>query len=110
MIGIYIFNWSREEASTLSVILTGYTGFMLLYRLSRPFNLVRKTLFVVMILAFIIGVLGFKDWFSLTNISLNMYLTVIILCINATVIFKIMTMLYYKIKAKYHKFLLKEGK
>lgn len=98
-----ILNWTEDQASTMSVILTGYTGFLLLFKLSRPFNLTRKILFFVMTGSFILGIIGLKNLFSLTILNMTMLSTLIILMTLATLMFKLMTMIYYKIKVIYHK-------
>lgn len=54
----------QEVYSTICVILTVLTGFMLLAKISKPFNLLRITLFVSMIVLFTACFMILKDWFS----------------------------------------------
>ena len=59
----------NEVYSSVCVVLTAITGFILLFKISRPFNLLRGILFFTVISIFCIGIFVFKDLFS---IVLNM--------------------------------------
>lgn len=74
-----ILSLSQIEVSTLSVIMTGYTGFLLLYALCRPFNRIRLLLFVVMFCLFVCGILLVPDLFSLSHLH---FLLIFLLCIS----------------------------
>lgn len=52
-----------EVYSTICVILTVLTGFTLLFKISRPFNALRATLLILMILLFTACCIILKDWF-----------------------------------------------
>lgn len=67
---------SASEISTLSVMMTSYTSFVLLYKISKPFNTIRKILFISMITLFILGAVLFKDVFGFTNINIIMGLII----------------------------------
>lgn len=79
MIVSSILNFSFEESSTLCVILTAFTGFTLLYHLCQPFNFIRITLFISMILMFVFQVVFFRELYSLSLLNFNMILVMIIL-------------------------------
>lgn len=79
MIVSSILKFSFEESSTLCVILTAFTGFTLLYHLCQPFNFIRITLFVSMVLLFVFQVVFFKDLYSLSLLKFNMIIVMIIL-------------------------------
>ena len=98
-----IFDLDKGQTSTLSVILTGYIGFMLLYKLCLPFNLIRRILMITMVGSFIVGIVGLRTLFSLTIVTPYMLLIIGILIIIATNNFKLFTSLYYKFKIKYPK-------
>ena len=70
---------TTEEISTLSVIVTGYTSFILLYKVCSPFNLLRAVLFVSMFMTFVIGLFVLRDLFSFAPIDFAMII-IIILC------------------------------
>ena len=55
-----ILNLSLKETSTLAVILSAFVGFMLLYKISMPFNLIRLGLIVFGISGFLVGILGLR--------------------------------------------------
>jgi len=88
MIVAALFNINSKEISTICVILTAYTGFLLLYRLCTPFNLIRKILFGSMVILFVIGVLGLNTLFSLTMLSPYMIFLMIVLMGISIYIFK----------------------
>ena len=70
---------TTEEISTLSVIVTGYTSFILLYKVCSPFNLLRAVLFVSMFMTFVIGLFVLRDLFSFAPIDFAMII-IIMLC------------------------------
>lgn len=72
-----IFKLSSEQASTLAVILTTYVGLQLIYRISQPFNKLRKILFIFLICLFTVLAFGTNELFSITE--LNFLLIIIIL-------------------------------
>ena len=84
-----IFKITPEQTSTLCVILTAFTGFMLLHKLCRPFNLIRLTLFVSMITLFIVGILGLRTLFSMTLITPLMLFAIACLIALSIFIFNI---------------------
>ena len=51
--------------SSVCVVVTAITGFILLCNISRPFNLNRGILFVGVILIFTVGITVFRDLFSI---------------------------------------------
>ena len=89
-----IFSISSQHTSTLSVILTGYTGLMLLYKISKPFNGRRKILFTLMVFGFTFCVFAFKGLFSLATLTLQLWIILIALLILASLIFNIMINLF----------------
>ncbi|MDD3392330.1 MAG: HAD-IC family P-type ATPase [Bacilli bacterium] len=99
----YLLNWTDRQISTFTLILTGYTGFLLLYKLSEPFNLIRKVLFIFLVSMFVLAVLNFRNLFSITTLNLPMLIYLLILIISATFFFAIYTNIYYKVKIYRHK-------
>ncbi len=78
-----------EKTSTLSVIVTGYTSFVLLYKVCSPMNLLRKLLYIVMLSIYIIGAIFFKELFSFANLDLIMILIIIICIILSNNLYKL---------------------
>jgi cation-transporting ATPase E len=76
----YHLNIDKNEASTLSVILTAFTEFMLLYKICCPFNLLRKVLLGSTIFCFsAILIFPIKHIFSLINLGLSEILILLVL-------------------------------
>ncbi len=90
------FSFSSEEISTLSVILLGYTGFLLLFKLCLPFDSKRIGLFTFLLIFFLITVIIFRRFFVLTLFSLNMIIISISLMIISTIIFKCLINIFSK--------------
>ena len=95
-----IFRLSEIEVSTLAVLLTGFTGFMLLYRISIPFNHLRRILFVSLICIFIFGVVFLRDLFSLTLLTPNLIILGLILLMIAVMLFNMYNLICDKITKK----------
>lgn len=89
-----IFSISAPQVSTISVLLTGFSGMMLLFQVCIPFNILRRVLFYGMCLGFVIAFIFFKDLFSLSDLTFNMILISGVLMFIALVIFKLMTFLF----------------
>lgn len=96
-----LFKLPFTETSTMSVILVAFTGFMLLSKISTPFNTIRMGLMVFGISGFLIGVLGLPNLFSLTSIRPFLWLLIAILMMISIYNFNRLTKLYYKFKEKY---------
>lgn len=94
---------SLKETTTLSVLISAFMGFVLLYRISIPFNIIRLGLMVFGISGFLIGVLGLPDLFSLTELTLKLWIILGLLMVISITNFKYLTGIYYKLKEKYPK-------
>lgn len=64
-----IFNLSYAKISTLCLTLTGYTSFILLYKICRPFNRLRLILFFTMFYVFIYALLNLTTLFSISHFT-----------------------------------------
>lgn len=102
ILGNYL-NINYEYISTISVIMTAFTGFLLLYKISVPFNTIRKYLFIILITGFIIGIFTFENIFSLVPINKTILLFIIILIFTSIFIFKLMSNIIDKLIVKYLK-------
>lgn len=62
---------SQEVISTLCVILAGSSSLAVLFRISRPFNMNRRILFVLMCLLFLLCIItpALASWFMLVRLS-----------------------------------------
>lgn len=96
LIAAEITNISNSDISTLGVLLLATTGFMHIYRISRPLNLIRGFLLVSMIVSFLIAVFGFENLFSLSiinNVITSIYL---ILALFSYLFFNIVVRIFDK--------------
>jgi cation-transporting ATPase E len=69
--------FSSAEFTTLAVVITGYTGFLTLFRISFPLNSRRVLLFILMIIAFILSITAFRSFFSLVSFTLPMIIVLL---------------------------------
>ncbi len=65
------------EFSTLAVIATSLTGFIMLFKVCTPFNGLRGTLFGGLLSVFVGALLFFRSFFSLTELSLPMLIALL---------------------------------
>lgn len=91
-----LFQIPQEEISTLSVVMTGYTGFILLYQICRPFNRMRLLLFVAMFTIFVIGVLMIPDLFSLSHFHFRMIGIIFVLMYLSLYLYRLFAFLLSK--------------
>ena len=61
----------EDELATMCTILLGAGGFLMLYKVSRPLNVIRKALIIATIAGSILGGLLFSSLFSMTALSLK---------------------------------------
>ena len=95
-----IFNISLEASSTMCVISNATIGFFLLHYISKPFNLMKKTLFVSMILLFLIQIILFNELFSLVILKPVEVICLLLVLMLSTQFFKYFFKLYTYILKK----------
>ena len=76
-----LFNFTYEQTSTLSAMITGYVAFMLLFKTCLPFNKLRIAIYSTMVLLYITGFFGFRSLFSFSVLNFRM-IVIILLCIG----------------------------
>lgn len=99
-----ILTLTSSQTSTLCVIMTGFTAFLLLFKICIPLNKFRTFLISFLILCFIGSVVGFREFFSLTLLNYKMLLFIYLLVIISTFLFGLMSILTDKLIEKYPKF------
>ena len=92
------------QISTLCVIMTGFTGFLLLFKICFPLNRLRLSLIIILILGFIGTLIGFREFFALTVLNLKMFIFILILVFISLTIFSIISILVDKLIKKYPRF------
>ncbi len=76
--------FSHAEQSTLAVLLTGFTGLLILFKVCFPFNAARMILFLTMTAAFILALIFFPSLFEVTALTLPMLLMLVPMLLFAT--------------------------
>lgn len=97
---IKLFHLGLREFSTFSVILTAYTGILLLFKVSSPFNVLRKCLLTFIIVGFLTGIIFGKSLFSLAYLNISSLLILISLIAFSTFSFLSILKLSDRIKHK----------
>lgn len=75
------FNLNQDIVNALAVLLTGTVGFIHLYKISKPFNLLRTTLFIILLTTFIYGAFFQYKFFDLIGLNLKIGLITFLLII-----------------------------
>lgn len=99
----HVWNLGEEQISTLCVIMTGFTGFLLLIKLCMPFTKLRLGLLILLITGFIISVVGLRTFFSLTLLNPKMLILMGILVFLSMLLFQWMSKFVNYIMGKYPK-------
>lgn len=80
-----------DEISTMAVILVAFTGFILLFKLCYPFNKLRISMYVLLILIFIVSVIGLNELFELVLLNIYSFIFLGILCFMNICLFNLLT-------------------
>ena len=92
------FNINSSTINALAVFVTGMTGFIHLYKVSRPFNYLRTIMFILLLMVFTYGALFQQEFFVLTGfngqIGLILFLLMIFSFYSYDVIEKITNSLF----------------
>lgn len=80
VISAYVLGLDETIYSTIGIYLLTFTGMLLILKLSIPFNLLRLSLFIVLITLFVITIVFFSSFFYLTHLSFFILTLVAIIC------------------------------
>ena len=81
-----------HETSTMALLIIGFVGFLMLYKLCRPFNALRIALMVCMLVGFILGAFAL-GWLSiLAPLYRDGILATIVICIACAPVFLALTL------------------
>ena len=75
----FLLDIPQQQISTMCVMLTGFTGFLLVFRICLPFNPLRIALFAVIVGGFTLCVFFLHSLFSLVPLPW-MQLTALLIC------------------------------
>lgn len=81
------FDISENITSTLIVMMTATSGFIFLYRLCKPFNLLRGSLLIFLISLFVFILFRYNDFFDLSQVNSGTMLLYIVFAICSVYIF-----------------------
>ncbi|MBP3921127.1 MAG: HAD-IC family P-type ATPase [Bacilli bacterium] len=85
---------SVESVATLGIILIATTGFMHMYYISKPLNVLRGTLLISMIISFLVSAVGFRRLFSLSLINKQIIVIYLLLLLFSYLFFNIITKIF----------------
>lgn len=77
------FGFSDRQISTLAVIVTGYTGLLVLFRVCMPFGTWHTILFSLMAAGFVLALVFFPDLFEVAPVTLPMLLVLVLMLMLA---------------------------
>ena len=99
----FLFNIDYETQSTISVLLTAFTGLLYLLKICYPFSLLRGALFFTMSIIFTVAVTAYPAFFNLQPLNMAICLMVFVLGMNSVTIFKTLTYVITFIFSKFDK-------
>lgn len=97
------FRLNDIQISTLCVIMTVFTGFLLLFKICFPLNKLRFCLITFLIAGFIGMLIGFRDFFVLTILNGKMFIITSALITLSVLIFSLMSSIVDKMIKKHPK-------
>ena len=99
---------SNDEISTVSVLLTTIIMLIYQFRLCTPFNTIRKVMFGSLVTLFTIEVLFFRDFFSLSKLSVEVLFMTAILLVLGIIIWNLYERLINYFRRSYRIYIKKE--
>ncbi len=96
----HVFHLNEGLETSLCVFLTAITGFIHLYKICKPFNIIRTSLLILMILGFLYCAIFQSAFFSLSPMTSTSLLIGFVLTIDSLYIFR---RLNYFISKAFHK-------
>lgn len=84
------FPMNESIINALAVLVTGTTGFIHLYYVSKPFNFLRSVLLITLLFGFIYGALFQYEFFNLSELNLQIGLILFLLIIFSVYSYKVL--------------------
>ena len=85
------FGMTAEEQSTIATIVISFVGLLMLIKVSRPFNILRRGLVCAMVVGFTLGAFLFADMFNMSPLNGNAILMTVLTCVAATLVMLILS-------------------
>ena len=95
------FDFPMEEMSTICAIVMAVVGMLVLHKLCTPYNNIRKFLVISMCVTFVIMLIFFKDLFTLTNLSYQSALVLVVFSLLAYPLMEILTRLFERLASQF---------
>ena len=102
-----VFHIENEQISTMCVILVSMTGFILLFKICSPFNLLRKILFISLLIMYVGLSFGLAEFFEFVLLKPILVLYLILLFIVDIGLFTVLSDTIEKIVDKYQEKIIK---
>ena len=102
-----VFHIENEQISTMCVILVSMTGFILLFKICSPFNLLRKILFISLLIMYVGLSFGLAEFFEFVLLKPILVLYLILLFIVDIGLFTLLSDTIEKIVDKYQEKIIK---
>ena len=97
MLFTHIFKIPAAETSTVAAILVALVGFMMLFRICRPFDTIRRVLFIGMLLLFAVGLIFFSALFSMSPLGSGSLLVLAVLALIAFPVFYFVSLAFDRV-------------
>ena len=97
MLFTHIFKIPAAETSTVAAILVALVGFMMLFRICRPFDTIRRVLFIGMLLLFAVGLIFFSSLFSMSALGSGSLLVLNVLALIAFPVFYFVSLAFDRV-------------
>ena len=91
MLASNLFQFTDEQVSTMCVLMNGFVGFRLLYQLCKPFNVLKKALFISMITLMLLQCIFLREFYSLVWLNLKMIILLGGLMVTSLLAFRLFT-------------------
>ena len=102
-----VFHIENEQISTMCVILVSMTGFILLFKICSPFNLLRKFLFITLLIMYVGLSFGLAEFFEFVLLKPILVIYLILLFIVDIGLFTVLSDAIEKIINKYQEKIIK---
>lgn len=86
-------NLTDEITSTLSVVIVGFSGLMLLFKISYPLNILRWIVFISMTVLFFVGFIGLRELLDLYFVKYMIFIIPLLMFLNF-IIFRLFTLTF----------------
>jgi cation-transporting ATPase E len=91
--------FTQSEVSTMSAIALSFIGLLMLVKVSRPLNNIRRALIIAMPVCFAIGAIFLRELFEMTPLGAPALITVILVCLASVPVIMLLSLLARRFRA-----------